>query len=180
MLHQMSTQELQLCDFLKTLPRVFKNRYTEQAENELLRSLFWSLAGGRQDYLRLRQCPAAPDATRSPSRTTSTIGSGGRRHQRAVLRLDDAQPDHRLSHCDGVVHAARQRRELVVIDTHEQCTPTHARTSISSVRRVPPQVKRERAIKPRSNAASLCGHCRIGTVQRGGLALRQAGDVRCI
>src|SRR3954453_21975852 len=53
MLHQMSTQELQLCDLLKTLPRVFKNRYTEKAENELLRTLFWSLAGGRQDYLKL-------------------------------------------------------------------------------------------------------------------------------
>jgi E3 ubiquitin-protein ligase UBR1 len=50
---ELSTQELQLCDFLKTLPRVHKNRYTEQAENELLQSLFWSLAGGRQEYLRL-------------------------------------------------------------------------------------------------------------------------------
>lgn len=60
MKHQISTQELQLCDFLKSLPRVFKNRYTEQAENQLLQSLFWSLAGGRPEYLRL----FFPDNTR--------------------------------------------------------------------------------------------------------------------
>lgn len=53
MMMQMSTQELQLCDFLKTLPRAHINDYTEQAERELVQSLFWSLAGGRQEYLRL-------------------------------------------------------------------------------------------------------------------------------
>lgn len=53
MVQQLSTQELQLCELLKILPRVHNNRYTEQAENTLLQSLFWSLAGGRQDYLRL-------------------------------------------------------------------------------------------------------------------------------
>lgn len=62
MMHQMSTQELQLCDFLKTLPRAHNNQYTEQAEKELLQSLFWSLAGGRQEYLRL----FFPDNTRPP------------------------------------------------------------------------------------------------------------------
>ncbi|PQE31926.1 E3 ubiquitin- ligase ubr1 protein [Rutstroemia sp. NJR-2017a WRK4] len=43
----------QLCEFLKTLPRLHKNRYTEQAERELLQSLFWSLAGGLQENLNL-------------------------------------------------------------------------------------------------------------------------------
>ncbi|PQE29266.1 E3 ubiquitin- ligase ubr1 protein [Rutstroemia sp. NJR-2017a BBW] len=43
----------QLCEFLKTLPRVHENRYTEQAERELLQSLFWSLAGGLQENLNL-------------------------------------------------------------------------------------------------------------------------------
>ncbi|KAE8441448.1 hypothetical protein EG329_004941 [Mollisiaceae sp. DMI_Dod_QoI] len=56
----MSTQERQLCEFLKTQPRVHKNRYTQAAENTLLQSLFWSLACGRPDYLRL----FFPDNTR--------------------------------------------------------------------------------------------------------------------
>lgn len=49
----MSTQEQQLCAFLRDLPRIHQNRYEEAAENELLRNLFWSLAGGSSDYLRL-------------------------------------------------------------------------------------------------------------------------------
>jgi E3 ubiquitin-protein ligase UBR1 len=56
----MSTQEQQLCEFLKTQPRVHQNRYNEAAENALLQALFWSLAGGRPDYLRL----FFPDNTR--------------------------------------------------------------------------------------------------------------------
>lgn len=43
----------QLCEFLKSLPRVYKNRYSEDAERDLLQSLFWSLAGGRTDYINL-------------------------------------------------------------------------------------------------------------------------------
>ncbi|TGO64791.1 hypothetical protein BOTNAR_0084g00230 [Botryotinia narcissicola] len=43
----------QLCDFLKTLPRVHQNRYTEAAERDLLQSLFWSLAGGQKEHLNL-------------------------------------------------------------------------------------------------------------------------------
>ncbi|ESZ90830.1 hypothetical protein SBOR_8775 [Sclerotinia borealis F-4128] len=43
----------QLCEFLKTLPRVHENRYTEQAERDLLQSLFWSLAGGETEQLNL-------------------------------------------------------------------------------------------------------------------------------
>jgi E3 ubiquitin-protein ligase UBR1 len=56
----MSTQERQLCEFLKDQPRIHSNRYTEAAENALLQALFWSLAGGRSDYLRL----FFPDNTR--------------------------------------------------------------------------------------------------------------------
>ncbi|KAI6249561.1 E3 ubiquitin-protein ligase ubr11 [Erysiphe necator] len=52
-MEDMSTQEQQLCAFLRDLPRIHKNRYKEAAENELLRNLFWSLAGGSSDYLRL-------------------------------------------------------------------------------------------------------------------------------
>ncbi|TVY82987.1 E3 ubiquitin-protein ligase ubr11 [Lachnellula suecica] len=62
----LSTQEQQLCEFLKDQPRVFKNRYTSKAENQLLQSLFWSLAGGRNEYLQL----FFPDNTRPlPSAT---------------------------------------------------------------------------------------------------------------
>ncbi|KAF4634958.1 hypothetical protein G7Y89_g3131 [Cudoniella acicularis] len=49
----MSTQEQQLCEFLKSQPRVHNNRYEEAAANSLIQSLFWSLAGGRPEYLRL-------------------------------------------------------------------------------------------------------------------------------
>lgn len=51
--HSMSTQEQQLCQFLAELPARFNYRYTEEASRELLRSLFWSLAGGSNDYMRL-------------------------------------------------------------------------------------------------------------------------------
>ncbi|KAK2603854.1 E3 ubiquitin-protein ligase ubr1 [Conoideocrella luteorostrata] len=49
----MSTQEQQLCQLLADLPARFGYRYTEEAAQELLRSLFWSLAGGNHDYMRL-------------------------------------------------------------------------------------------------------------------------------
>ncbi|RFU31313.1 hypothetical protein B7463_g5037, partial [Scytalidium lignicola] len=48
-----TTQERQLCEFLKTLPRVHRNRYDQHAERELLYSLFWSLAGGQDEHMRL-------------------------------------------------------------------------------------------------------------------------------
>ncbi|KAH8603008.1 hypothetical protein B0O99DRAFT_560783 [Bisporella sp. PMI_857] len=59
-------QEQQLCDCLKTLPRIHKNRYTTSAENALLQSLFWSLAGGKNEYMRL----FFPDGTRPPPNAT--------------------------------------------------------------------------------------------------------------
>ncbi|RDW78036.1 hypothetical protein BP5796_05888 [Coleophoma crateriformis] len=49
----LSTPELQLCEFLKSLPRVKQNRYDEAAERELVYNLFWSLAGGQERYMRL-------------------------------------------------------------------------------------------------------------------------------
>ncbi|KAH7326576.1 hypothetical protein B0I35DRAFT_423064 [Stachybotrys elegans] len=49
----LSTQEQQLCQFLADLPAQFNYRYTEEASRELLRNLFWSLAGGRQEYMQL-------------------------------------------------------------------------------------------------------------------------------
>jgi E3 ubiquitin-protein ligase UBR1 len=50
---EMTTQEAQLCEFLRDLPRRFKHRYTESASKDLLYSLFWSLAGGREEHMRL-------------------------------------------------------------------------------------------------------------------------------
>jgi len=61
----MSPPEQQLCEFLKRLPRVHDNRYTPAAENELLQSLFWSLAGGQPEYFRL----FFPDKTRPLANT---------------------------------------------------------------------------------------------------------------
>ena len=49
----MSTQEKQLCQLLADLPRRHNWRYGEEAATELLNSLFWTLAGGNDDYMRL-------------------------------------------------------------------------------------------------------------------------------
>src|SRR5450432_4118011 len=49
----MTTQERQLCEFLRDLPRVHKNRYTEHASKQLLYNLFWSLAGGEVKHMKL-------------------------------------------------------------------------------------------------------------------------------
>ncbi|RFU73211.1 e3 ubiquitin- ligase ubr1 [Trichoderma arundinaceum] len=49
----LSTQEQQLCQFLAELPARYNYRYSEEAARELLTSLFWSLAGGNQEYMRL-------------------------------------------------------------------------------------------------------------------------------
>lgn len=49
----MSTQEQQLCQFLAALPARYDYRFTEDASKDLLRSLFWSLAGGNTEYMRL-------------------------------------------------------------------------------------------------------------------------------
>ncbi|EHK45269.1 hypothetical protein TRIATDRAFT_292805 [Trichoderma atroviride IMI 206040] len=49
----LSTQEQQLCQLLGGLPARYNNRYTEEAARELLSSLFWSLAGGNHEYMRL-------------------------------------------------------------------------------------------------------------------------------
>lgn len=48
-----STQEQQLCQFLRDLPYQFSYRNTHDAQRELITSLFWSMAGGNQEYLKL-------------------------------------------------------------------------------------------------------------------------------
>jgi E3 ubiquitin-protein ligase UBR1 len=53
MMDAMSSQELQLCEFLREQPRYRGNRYTPAAENDLIYHLFWSLAGGQQPYFNL-------------------------------------------------------------------------------------------------------------------------------
>ncbi|KAI6529481.1 E3 ubiquitin-protein ligase ubr1 [Pyricularia oryzae] len=50
---EMSSQERQLCHFLGSLPSMHKFNYTEQASHELLEALFWSMAGGKEEYMRL-------------------------------------------------------------------------------------------------------------------------------
>lgn len=70
----MSTQEQQLCQFLRDLPAQCHYRYTSDAQRELVTSLFWSLAGGKPEYMKL----FFPDG--QPSR------AGG-----AVPKLKDAQ-----------------------------------------------------------------------------------------
>ncbi|KAI0013389.1 hypothetical protein F4779DRAFT_390577 [Xylariaceae sp. FL0662B] len=49
----MSTQELQLCQHLIELPRRHGYRYHDAASRDLLYNLFWSLAGGKPEYMRL-------------------------------------------------------------------------------------------------------------------------------
>ncbi|KAI5861823.1 hypothetical protein GGS23DRAFT_598224 [Durotheca rogersii] len=49
----MSTQELQLCQHLIELPRRYGYRYDESACRDLLYNLFWSMAGGRPEHMRL-------------------------------------------------------------------------------------------------------------------------------
>jgi len=49
----MSTQEQQLCEHLRELPRQHGYRYDDTACGNLLYNLFWSMAGGRPEYMRL-------------------------------------------------------------------------------------------------------------------------------
>lgn len=49
----MSSQEQQLCEFLRALPTTHHFRYDEAAAQDLLTSLFWCLAGGKPEYMRL-------------------------------------------------------------------------------------------------------------------------------
>ncbi|KAI1845262.1 hypothetical protein JX266_008572 [Neoarthrinium moseri] len=61
----MSTQELQLCQHLIELPRRHGSRYNDAARRDLLHNLFWSMAGGRPEYLRL----FFPDGKLTPQST---------------------------------------------------------------------------------------------------------------
>lgn len=49
----MSTQELQLCQFLMELPARKRYRYNKESEDLLLENLFRFMSGGKDDYLRL-------------------------------------------------------------------------------------------------------------------------------
>lgn len=49
----MSTQEQQLCQYLRDLPAQSNYRYNTGAQRDLVTSLFWSLAGGKPEYLKL-------------------------------------------------------------------------------------------------------------------------------
>ncbi|KAL3419091.1 hypothetical protein PVAG01_09313 [Phlyctema vagabunda] len=60
---RLPSPEQQLCEFLKSLPRLKRNRYSESAQRELIYSLFWSLAGGQERYMRL----IFPDGRRPPN-----------------------------------------------------------------------------------------------------------------
>ncbi|KAI0890602.1 uncharacterized protein GGS22DRAFT_15740 [Annulohypoxylon maeteangense] len=61
----LSTQELQLCQHLIELPRRYGYRYDEAASRDLLYNLFWSMAGGRPENLRL----FFPDGKLTPKST---------------------------------------------------------------------------------------------------------------
>ncbi|KAI1341526.1 hypothetical protein F5Y15DRAFT_376364 [Xylariaceae sp. FL0016] len=58
----LSTQEQQLCEHLRELPRQHGYRYKEAAYQDLLYNLFWSMASGKPEYLRL----FFPDGRLSP------------------------------------------------------------------------------------------------------------------
>ncbi|KAM7223185.1 hypothetical protein V8F06_001398 [Rhypophila decipiens] len=49
----MSMAEQQLCQLLLELPSRYKFRYTQEAANDLLANLFWSMAGGKAEYMSL-------------------------------------------------------------------------------------------------------------------------------
>ncbi|KAI0385854.1 hypothetical protein F5Y04DRAFT_158585 [Hypomontagnella monticulosa] len=61
----MSTQEQQLCQHLIELPRRYGYRYEEAACRDLLYNLFWSMAGGRPENMRL----FFPDGKLTPKST---------------------------------------------------------------------------------------------------------------
>ena len=49
----LSSAEQQLCESLMLLPAKHKYRYGEAAARELLSDLFWCMAAGREEYLKL-------------------------------------------------------------------------------------------------------------------------------
>ncbi|OTB02136.1 hypothetical protein M426DRAFT_322961 [Hypoxylon sp. CI-4A] len=61
----MSTQELQLCQHLIELPRRYGYRYEEAACRDLLYNLFWCMAGGKPENMRL----FFPDGKLTPKST---------------------------------------------------------------------------------------------------------------
>ncbi|KAK0734934.1 hypothetical protein B0T26DRAFT_635484 [Lasiosphaeria miniovina] len=72
----MSTQERQLCHFLMDLPSRYKFRYTDAVTRDLVISLFWSLAGGNPDYMRLLFPDGIPQNTASASNAGNPSNAG--------------------------------------------------------------------------------------------------------
>ncbi|RYP27450.1 hypothetical protein DL767_007694 [Monosporascus sp. MG133] len=69
----MSTQELQLCQHLIELPRQHAYRYVKAARRDLLYNLFWSMAGGKPEYMRL----FFPDGKLTPKGVSSLSEAQG-------------------------------------------------------------------------------------------------------
>jgi E3 ubiquitin-protein ligase UBR1 len=71
----MTTQERQLCEYLRDLPMRHKNRYGDPASKALLSNLFWSLAGGQESYMRLFFPEGVPKTTGSLWRLKQAQGA---------------------------------------------------------------------------------------------------------
>lgn len=60
----MSSQERQLCQLLVTLPSQYRYRYSDRAQRELLDGLFWTMARGKAENMRLFFPPGSDMSTR--------------------------------------------------------------------------------------------------------------------
>lgn len=78
-----SSQERNLCEFLKSLPRLHSNRYTDAARRALLNSLFWSLAGGVQSHFDLF-FPSPPPHDQAWSLRSAQGGEDGAEYTEAA------------------------------------------------------------------------------------------------
>ncbi|KAJ9142058.1 E3 ubiquitin-protein ligase ubr1 [Pleurostoma richardsiae] len=62
----MSTQERQLCQLLMELPSMHSYRYSEKACRDLLQNLFWCMAGGKPEYMKLLFPSGSPGGPTGP------------------------------------------------------------------------------------------------------------------
>ena len=60
----MSSQERQLCQLLVTLPSQYRYRYSDRAQKDLLDGLFWTMARGKAENLRLFFPPGTDPSTK--------------------------------------------------------------------------------------------------------------------
>ncbi|KAI0164702.1 hypothetical protein GGR57DRAFT_208586 [Xylariaceae sp. FL1272] len=70
----MSTQEQQLCEYLRDLPRQHGYRYDDAAYRDLLQNLFWSMAGGKLEHMRLL-FPGGPDSYKTSLKLRAAQGA---------------------------------------------------------------------------------------------------------